>query len=175
MFQYAALMVGPPKTLQDLRKVDGAIRITCQACKRVEVLDREETIMLRYRRSCDWAVFVSEAKCPDCLSADVKVAIDAFGENLPEVRARRNATHCMNLALQVLNEAARRNNAVPPAAIRLALRVLYPFLGDQRLLVEYWEHVSVESDRPWGGAHQVVRWMVTRLLERQWSVWAEFR
>ena len=64
---------------------------------------------------------------------------------------------------------------MPTLAIQLALRVLHPYVADQALLVTYWEQVSAEKDQPWGGGDQALRWIVTRLVERRWSVWAEFR
>ena len=170
-------MVGPPKTLQDLRKVEGAVRVTCRACKAVQTLDREELIANRtaFRQSLDWRVVQATLPCSRCLSGDVRVEVDAFGENLPEVRARRAQIRRLNLALQILAEAARRDGVMPIVAVQLALRVLHPYVGDRDLLVTYWTQVTSDTDRPWGGAHQALRWIVTRLLDRKWPVWAEFR
>jgi hypothetical protein len=35
-----AAMVGPPKTLGDLRRVDAAMEVKCNACGHIELLDR---------------------------------------------------------------------------------------------------------------------------------------
>jgi hypothetical protein len=55
-FRHHAGMVGPPKTLQDLRRVEGAVRVTCRACKAVKQHDLEELIIDRRSRriSKEW-------------------------------------------------------------------------------------------------------------------------
>lgn len=170
-------MVGPPKTLYDLRKVEAAVRITCRSCQKVTTLDREELIQLRaaHRSSLDWRLTQVDLQGWCCVGGSARVDAVPFAEGNPEMRARRAATRRMNIALQVLAEGAKRDSAMPTLAIQLALRVLHPYVADQALLVTYWEQVSAEKDQPWGGGDQALRWIVTRLVERRWSVWAEFR
>lgn len=171
-------MVGPPKRLEDLREVNGAIRVTCRACMAVRMLDLEELIRARStaRQSTDWRAVREGTPCPNCGSADVRIDGVPFGENMGELRARRSATVRLDLALRVLNEGAGRQSAMPLIAVRLALRVLHPFVGDRDLLVTYWQQITGDQkDRPWGGGHQAFRWIVTRLVDRGWPVPIEFR
>lgn len=170
-------MVGPPKWLEDLRKVEGAVRVTCRACAAVHALDREELSRARMAQglSNDWGVVRRELVCPGCGSADVRVDGVPFGADDPALRARRAAVRRLHLALVVLDQAAPRDSTMPLPAVQLALRVLHPYLGDRELLLTYWQQVSGERDHPWSGGHQALRWIVTRLVDRGWPVAAQFR
>lgn len=41
---FAVNMVGPIKTLTDLRRIEAAVRVTCKACGFVRMIDREHLI-----------------------------------------------------------------------------------------------------------------------------------
>jgi hypothetical protein len=170
-------MVGPPKRLEDLHKVDGAVRITCRSCRAVRTIGLPEVITARQaaKLSTDWEAVRHGSSCPECESRDVRVDGVPFGDRNPEVLARRAAIRRLHLALQVLNDGAPRTSTMPLPAIQLALRVLYPYLGDRELLLTYWQQITGDKDRLWGGAHQALRWIVTRLIDRGWPVAAEFR
>ncbi|MEH3046526.1 hypothetical protein [Sphingomonas adhaesiva] len=172
-------MVGPPKTLYDLRKVEAALRVTCRACGGVKLVDREALIADRRfsRRSLEWPAVLSDLPCPICSSADVKVAGVPFAEDAKELREYRARALLMNLALTVLNDAARRatEDDVHTAAVRLALRALRPFLADRDLLMKFWEESGAPKGRAYNHAHLVHRWIVSALVSRGHPVWAEFR
>lgn len=166
-------MVGPPKRLEDLQKVEAAVRVTCRSCKAVTLLDLTELIRTRSGRrlSTDWRAVQQDQPCPVCRSRAVRVEGVPFGENNPELRAKRAEARRLHLALEVLKEAALRDSAMPAAAIRLALRVVHPFVGDQQLLTTYWQQVmSEERHRPFGGGQVALRWIVSRLVDRGWSI-----
>lgn len=136
-------MVDQPKTLYDVRKVQGSIRFTCAACGTIKVHDLDELIRERsfQRGSLDWQVFVHDAWCWQCSPerAAVKVGIILFGGNDHELRARRADTFVINLALKVLKDAACRaiqHDASTPA-LRLALHVMCLFVREQGLLNEF--------------------------------------
>ena len=170
-------MVGPPKRLEDLSKVDGAVRITCRKCKAVRTIGLAEVIRARHaaKLSTDWHAVQRGSSCPECESRDVRVDGVPFGDRNPEVLARRAAIRRLHLALQVLKEGAPRTSTMPMPAIQLALRVLYPYLGDRELLLTYWDQNTGDRERPWSGAHQALRWIITRLIDRGWPVAPEFR
>jgi hypothetical protein len=172
-------MVGPPKTLQDLRRVEGAVRVTCRACRATTLHDREELITMRatHRQSCDWAIVRATMVCGECTSRDVRVDGVPFGENMDELRRHRARMLLMNLALTVLKDAAwqpRDVNAATPA-VRLALRVLHPMVADAVLLTSYWREVARTDGELWEDARQPLRGIVDRLVERGFPVWAELR
>jgi rRNA maturation protein Nop10 len=172
-------MVGSPKTLGDLRRGECAIEIACNACGHAELLDREVTIHERAgaRATSDWATFCREQKCWKCGADDVRVMPAPFSQNNKELRRRRAQNTLINLALEVLNEAAResKKGTVGTPEVRLALRVLHPFLRDENLLREYWREATEEPRRAWTGCHLPFRWIVTGLVERGFGVNAEFR
>lgn len=182
--RYAVPMVGPPKTLHDLRRVEAAVRIACRACKRTVLRDREELISERFfqRRSCEWPAVQTDMPCPHCGDPDVRVDAIPFGQDNTELRARRARMLLMNLALKVLADAARTAKSHPEAlatvdatAVRLALRILHPFVRDQAMLTTFWVEVTATERKPWSGAQQALRWIVKKLLDRGYSVWAELR
>lgn len=172
-------MVGPPKTLYDLRKVDGAVRVTCRACKRVTLHDREHLIE-RQRvalQSCDWLGVTHSLLCGHCVSRDVKVEIEAFGHGLPELRRRRAALITIELALIILRGASysAQRKGIPVEAVRLALRALHPHLRDRAALEGFWSRYAVGepaiAEGPAGDYHDIVR----TLVKRGYAIPAELR
>ncbi|TPG51972.1 hypothetical protein EAH76_14655 [Sphingomonas glacialis] len=59
--------------------------------------------------------------------------------------------------------------------VRLALRVIYPFLRKQTDLRAYWDVASIPRDRPWEGCHNAYSGIVAALLEKDCAVDAELR
>jgi hypothetical protein len=107
----------------------------------------------------------------------VKVGIIPFGGNDRELRQRRAETLVINLALTVLKDAACRATQHDPAtpAVRLALRVLRPFLADRMLLVRFWEEAVSARTILAHETHFAHGWIVAALIQRGHSVWAQFR
>ena len=172
-------MVGPPKTLQDLRKIEGALRVTCGACGKVNLLDREHLILRRNlgRQSCDWSAVVRETICPDCTGRNVKVDIEAFADGLPELRRRRATMITIELALKILLLASYSgtSRSVPVEAVRLALRAVHPVLQDRAVLEGFWTRYADPDPRP--GESPAGRYadIVKKLLKRGYAVPAELR
>lgn len=172
-------MVGPPKTLYDLRKVEGAVRVTCRSCKRRQLLDREELIQWRNLalKNCDWASVVHDTICGHCTSRDVKVDIEAFADALPELRRRRAAMITLELALKILLSASYSGSrsSVPVEAVRLALRAVHPLLQDRVVLEGFWMRYADPDPRlgesPAGYYSDIVR----KLLKRGYAIPAELR
>ena len=53
---FAAIMVGPIRSLTDLRRIEAAVRVTCKKCGFIRMIDREELIKQCqfHRSSLDW-------------------------------------------------------------------------------------------------------------------------
>lgn len=174
-------MVGQPKTLYDIRKLEGSISLTCDSCGKVKIYDLEELIRERSfrRRSMDWEAYRKEAFCWDCSpeQTSVKVGIIPFGGNDRELRARRADTLIINLALTVLKDAACHAfiNDVNTPAVRLALRALRPFLADRLLLVRFWDEATAAKGKAVNESHFAHGWIVAELVRLGHSVWAQFR
>jgi hypothetical protein len=58
-------MVGDPKTLYDLRKIDADLEVTCHTCGHRRTLDREWLIgeLLRRKKSVDWSMVQHQLRC----------------------------------------------------------------------------------------------------------------
>ena len=81
-------MVGSPKTLYDLRKIDADLRLECRACGRRKMVDREWLIaeLLRRRKSVDWEGIRHQLRCSGdgCGSKDVRtVPVPFSGQDTP--------------------------------------------------------------------------------------------
>lgn len=173
-------MVGHPKTLYDIRKVEGAVNVTCKACGESRLYDLEELIKSRtfHRQSTDWQVVEREMTCWHCAEpTETRVVIVPYAANDREMRARRAETLLMNLALSVLHSAAygARQNDIDTPAVRLALRVLRPFLLDRTLLVRFWDESKAAKGQAISYAVTAHGWIAQELVKRGHSVWAEFR
>ncbi|MEH3105496.1 MAG: hypothetical protein PGN12_16545 [Sphingomonas phyllosphaerae] len=180
MFRHIQHMVGQPKSLYDLRKVEGAVNVTCKACGKSRLYDLEELIKSRtfQRLSTDWEVVIREMACWHCADrTETRVAIVPYAANDRELRARRAETLLINLALKVLHHAAygARRDDIDTPAVRLALRVLRPFLPDRTLLIRYWDEGKAAKGQALSDAVHAHNWIVQALVTRGYSVWAEFR
>ena len=69
---------------------------------------------------------------------------------------------------QILREAAQRSAQEPVGTIevRLALHVLRPFMGEQRLLVGFWSAATAEPRHPWTSCHRPYRDIAQRLIDQ---------
>ena len=176
---FAAIMVGPIKTLIDLRRIEAAVRVTCNECGFVRMIDREQLInhCHFHRSSLDWAAVRSSLPCwsAKCLSRDTRVEALPFSQDRVALRRKRAETILMNLALKVLESAAYRadTQVISTPEVRLALRVLYPYLRDDTLLRKFW--CLVTADRGISDTcHPTVARIVSALIERGYAVEAEF-
>ena len=155
------------------------MRVTCRACRRVTLLDREELILVRSAglQACDWSAVRRDLRCSHCVSDDVRVEIEAFAEGLPALRRRRAQMITIELALTILHNASYSGTraSVPTEAVRLALRVLHQFIGDRGALERFWAAYEDAGTRPWSGPAGCFRDLVRMLLKRGYAVPAEFR
>lgn len=180
MFRHCGEVVGQPKTLYDLRKVEGAVNVTCKACGKSRLYDLEELIKARVfqRQSTDWRIVEREMRCSYCVErTETRVAIVPYAANDRELRARRADTIIINLALSVLHHAAygARRDDIDTPAVRLALRVLRPFLPDRTLLVRFWQEGKAAKGQALSDAVHAHNWIAQALVKQGHSVWAEFR
>ncbi|WP_404366159.1 hypothetical protein AB5I39_10320 [Sphingomonas sp. MMS24-J45] len=145
----------------------------------VRMIDREQLInhCHFHRSSLDWDTVRSGLPCwnAKCLSRDTRVEALPFSQDRVALRRKRAETILMNLALKVLKTAAYRGDtqAIATPEVRLALRVLYPYLGNDTLLRRFWGLATADrgiSDT----CHPTVGCIVGMLIERGYAVEAEF-
>ncbi len=93
-----------------------------------------------------------------------------YGKQRARRRAHRHAL--INLALQILRDAAHRSADKPVGTIevRLALHVLRPFVREQALLIDYWKAATLEPRHPWNSCHKPYRAIVERLVDMKADV-----
>lgn len=161
-------MVGPPKTLHDLHRVEAQVQVTCRGCKATELweLDALITEVRNSGGNTDWRMAHWSIKCPHrCASPRLTLQALPFGRQRARRRAHRHAL--INLALQILRDAAQRSahESVGTLDVRLALHVLRPFVGEQRLLTEFWKAATIEPRHPWTSCHLPYRWIAQRLID----------
>ncbi|WP_140847328.1 hypothetical protein [Sphingomonas glacialis] len=174
-------MVGPKKTLTDLRRIEAAVRVTCNECGHVRICDREALIhhRTRHRAGLDWASVRASLPCwnAGCGSKHTRVEALPFSQDRVELRRKRAETILMNLALSVLHAASYREKDVPIATpdVRLALRVLYPYLRDETHLRSYWAAAVAPRDHAWDSCHRPYEAIVAALLKCGLTVDAELR
>lgn len=162
-------MVGPPKTLHDLYRVEAQVRVTCRSCKATELWELDALIaeVRNNGGNTDWKMAHWSIKCPHrCASPRVTLLALPFGKQRARRQAHRNTL--INLALQILREAAQRSayESVGTLEVRLALHVLRPFVGEQRLLTEFWKAAIIEPRHPWTSCHLPYRWIAQRLIDQ---------
>lgn len=162
-------MVGDPKTLADLYRVEAQVQVTCRGCKATEVWELDALIaeVRKNGGNTDWRAARSAIKCPrHCPSPLIDMLPIPFGKQRARRQAHRHAL--INLALRVLRDAARRSaqETVGTLEVRLALHVLRPFVCDSRLLVEFWKAATIEPRHAWTSCHLPYRWIAERLIAR---------
>lgn len=162
-------MVGPPKNLSDLRRIEAQVRVTCTSCKAVEVWELDALVdeVRRNGGNTDWHTARYALKCPRrCASPMISLLPIPYGRQRARRQAHRHAL--VNLALAILREAAGRSaeQAVGTIEVRLALHVLRPFVRDQQLLNEFWRSATILPRHPWTSCHLPYRRIAQRLVDR---------
>lgn len=169
-------MVGPPKTLSDLYRIEAQVSVTCRSCKANEVWELDALIeeVRRNGGNTDWRAARQSIKCPKrCPSPLISLLPIPYGKQRARRRAHRHAL--VNLSLQVLREASARSadEAVGTIEVRLALHVLRPFVQDQALLTAYWRAATMQPRHPWNSCHLPYRRITMKLVEAGAEVEAE--
>lgn len=161
-------MVGPPKTLHDLRRVEAQVRVTCVSCKATELWELDALIaeVKKNGGNVDWRAARWSLKCPrHCPSPRIELLALPFGKQRARQRAQRHAL--LNVSLEILRDAAARSAEEPVGTleVRLALHVLRLFLRDDQLLASYWTAATVEPRHPWTSCALPYRRIVEALIK----------
>jgi sirohydrochlorin ferrochelatase len=162
-------VVGDPKNLADLRRIEAQVRVTCRGCKASELWELEALIaeVRNNGGSTEWRSARAAVRCPQrCASPLIDLLPIPFGQKRARRRAYRHAL--INLALEILRDAAGRSSteAVGTLEVRLALHVLRPFMRESKLLADFWSAATVQPRHPWTSCHLPYRRIVQRLVER---------
>lgn len=161
-------MVGSPKNLHQLRKMDAQVRVTCTSCKATEVWELEALIaeVRNNGGNTDWRAARYSLKCSKrCASPMITLLPIPYGRQEARQQASRHAL--INLSLEILRDATARSAkvAVGTIEVRLALHVLRRFVSDQKLLTTFWTSATAEPRHPWINCHLPYRHIVQHLVE----------
>lgn len=143
------------------------MKVTCTSCRASEVWELDALIaeVRGNGGNTDWHTAKYAVKCPRrCASPIISLLPIPFGKQRARSQAHLHAL--INLALQILREAAGRSATEPVGTIevRLALHVLRPFVRDARLLAEFWKAATIEPRHPWTSCHLPYRRIAQRLI-----------
>ena len=161
-------MVGPPKSLYDLQRIDAQVQVTCRGCNTTEEWELDALIaeVRKNGGNTPGRAAHRAIRCPKrCASPRLTLLALPFGKQRARRRAHRHAL--INLALQILREAAQRSahEQVGTVEVRLALHVLRPFVGEQRLLADFWKAATIEPRHPWTSCHFPYRMIAQQLID----------
>lgn len=171
-------MVGPPKSLHDLHRVEAQVKVTCTSCRASEIWELEALIteVRNNGVNTDWRTARHSLKCPSrCQSPMISLLPIPFGRQRARRRAHRQAL--INLALSVVREATARSasEAVGTIEVRLALHVLRPMVLDDQLVIAFWRAATSMPRHPWTSCQLPYRRIAQRLVDRGAPVEADNR
>lgn len=166
-------MVGPPKTLSDLHRIEAQVKVMCTSCKASEVWELDALIaeVRNNGGNTDWRTAPYALKCPKrCHAPMITLLPIPFGRRRARQQAYRHSL--VNLALEILRDAATRSaqQTVGTIEVRLALHVLRPFVRDQPLLNAFWRAATIEPRHPWTSCHLPYRHIAQRLIDKGLSI-----
>lgn len=143
-------MVGSPKHLSDLRKIDADVRITCRRCGYEDDWTREALVdhLFAIGGSQVWSEITRHLRCRrfGCGSPDLRILPVPYARrpaNMPR-RVGKLDAQLVGTAMKILEEAVRRSAKQPVATleVRLALLVVHRYVRDRELARRFWKRAS---------------------------------
>ncbi len=140
-------MVGHPKHLSDLKKIDADVRFTCRRCGFEDDWSPEDLAkhLLEIGGSQVWSEITRYLHCRrvGCGSPDLRILPVPYARrpaNLPR-RVGKLDSQLLGTALQILEAAVARSpgRSVAGVEVRLALLVVHGYARDRQLVRDYWE------------------------------------
>lgn len=165
-------MVGAPKHLSDLRRIEADVRVTCRRCGfeddwSVDDLSRH---LLSIGGSTVWSQITATLRCrrDGCESGNLRLLPVPYARrtaNLPRRVGKLTAT-ILEAAVTILEQAAARSagQAVATIEVRLALLVVHQYARDRDAIAFFWERAS-QAGRPVDQTMQEPMALIRRRLE----------
>lgn len=142
-------MVGAPKHLSDLVKIEAHLAVRCRACGLRRVFERDRLAKVLHLRQCNmaWSELSRAIPCR-CGSIDQSLAPIPFCKQLVDPEMRPHDQRLVALAFQILMRANRLCSEPVKLTddLRLALHVLRPWVR-RHLLVSFSEVIGREDRR----------------------------
>jgi hypothetical protein len=169
-------MVGHPKHLSDLEKVEADVRIICRECRYEEDWTRDSLGRFLHRTggSRVWTEITRGMRCRrlGCPSTSLYAIAVPFARKPPNMPRMVSALDALRIsvALQILRDAAQvaERGGAATLPVKLALYVLHPHLRDPELVREYWSYAERPIITNGHNCFRVLRWIENRLRERGW-------
>lgn len=169
-------MVGDPKTLSDLARIEADVRVRCRKCGLEEDWSIES---LRQHLkgtggSEAWSEIARTLYCrrSGCGGRDLRVLAVPFSRRPPNMPREIPALQALviDLAMKVLADAAYRSRQekVGTVEVRLALYVLHPLLADAPLVRACWHEATRDERAATEGMPHYVTSIRRRLVVRGW-------
>lgn len=169
-------MVGSPKHLSDLDKIEADVRITCRRCGFED--DWSTADLARHLfdigGSTVWSEITRYLTCRrfGCGSPDLRALPVPFARRPANMKRRVGALDARTLdaALRILEAAVDRHGDGSTATleVRLALLVLYRFTRDRAAVRQFWERASVAMPTVNDGLQAPMAAIREQLVERGW-------
>jgi hypothetical protein len=169
-------MVGSPKHLSDLDRIEADVRITCRRCGFED--DWTTADLARYLfeigGSTVWSEITRYLTCRrfGCGSPELWALPVPFARRPANMKRRVGAldARTIDVALRILQAAASMQSGGSTATleVRLALLVLYRFTRDREAVRKFWERASIVQPTVNDGLQDPLAAIRERLVERGW-------
>lgn len=168
-------MVGQPKHLSDLAKIEADVRITCRKCRFEEDWTRQDLAahLRAIGASTAWSEITRFLKCRriGCGSIDLRALPVPYARrpaNLPRAVGKLDA-RLIGTALAILDEVARTGRgAVATPAVNLALLVVHVYARDAEAVRRFRERAGMTMRTVNDSLHDPLDMLRHRLRERGW-------
>lgn len=169
-------MVGPPKHLSDLAKIEADVRVTCRRC-RFEVDWRREDLAQHLREiggSLVWSEITRHMVCrrAGCGSPDLRALPVPYARRPANLRRRigKLDERLIETALRILVDAVARSRgrSVATIEVRLALLVLHRYIRNGELIRQFWERAALATRTVDDGLNGPLEGIRTSLRRAGW-------
>lgn len=169
-------MVGPPKHLHDLNKIEADVRVTCRECGfevdwTVADLSRH---LLSIGGNLTWSEITRHLACrrQGCGSSRLRATPVPYARRQANLPRRIGAVdvRLIAAALKVLEDAVSRapGRDVATVEVRLALLVTFVYSRDAAVTREFWQRASNATRAVAAGLNDPLQLIRQRLMERGW-------
>lgn len=169
-------MVGSPKHLSDLARIEADVRIVCRRCGFEEDWTRAALAghLLAIGGSQVWSEITRHLRCRrfGCGSTELRALAVPFGRRTANVPRRigRLDQNLLAAALGVLEAAANRSRgqAVATLEVRLALLVVHRYARDRECVRRFWDRASTPDRSVDNGLGEPLQSIRQRLVAAGW-------
>jgi hypothetical protein len=169
-------MVGDPKHLSDLDRIEADVRITCRECRFEDDWTTSELAshLRAIGGSTVWSEITRHMVCRrfGCGSPDLRAAAVPYARRGANMKARVSKldAETVQIALAALREALsqQRKGAVATREVRLALLVLLRYTGQREAARQFWERASLTRPLTTDSLRQPLALIEHALLQRGW-------